>query len=73
MLLDDLRAQQNCLEQVLAGLGLPGTKPKDRHLSQPDSELPSTVASEGYSSTGDPMHLTSSGKLVSESPGKTLS
>ncbi len=42
-------------------------------MSQPDSELPSTVASEGYSSAGDPMHLTTSGKLVSESPGKTLS
>lgn len=60
-------------EQVLAGLGLPGTKPKEQPMSQPDSERPSTVASEGYSSAGDPMHLNSSGKLVSDGPGKTLS
>lgn len=62
-----------CAVQVLAGLGLPGTKSKEQPISQPDSERPSTVASEGYCSAGDPMHLTSSGKLVSDSPGKTLS
>ena len=70
MTVDDLHAHGSCLEQVLAGLGLPGSKPKDQPLSQPGSELPSTAASEGYTSAGDPMHLTSSGKLIPDSPNK---
>lgn len=64
---DDLRVQ------VLAGLGLPGTRaPKEDVISRADSELPSTVASGGYSSGGDTMHLTNSGKLV-DSSYRTLS
>jgi len=62
-----------CPEQVLAGLGLPGTKSKEEPISQPESGMASTGASGGYSSAGEPMHLTSSGKLIPESPSTSLS
>ena len=48
--------------QVLAGLGLPSLAPKEE--VSVDGELPSTVASGGYSSGGDSLHLNAAGKLV---------
>ena len=51
---------------MLAGLGLPSLAPKEEQVSV-DSELPSTVASGGYSSGGDSLHLNAAGKLVDSS------